>query len=107
MVTNYKNSSTLVSFFTILMFVCLITDYASASSFKVWEGPGCTGHFRTFHGCGCADVPHGFHGGYEFDYTGESITFYNNHGCHDVHDRFDHDVHKCHKFGFKSVKIHC
>ncbi|RZC63270.1 hypothetical protein C5167_025052 [Papaver somniferum] len=102
MATSYK-----VSFLMVLVFACLIADFANASSIRVWSGPGCSGHKRSFHGCGCANVPHGFHGGYHFDYTGQRITVYNHHGCHNVHSRFHHDVSKCHHFGFKSVRLHC
>ncbi|KAI3870160.1 hypothetical protein MKW92_045778, partial [Papaver armeniacum] len=61
-----------------LVFGAFVTDFARASTLKVWRGPGCTGPSEVY-GCGCHSIR--YHGGFSFDYTGQPGRFYRGYGC--------------------------
>ncbi|RZC86384.1 hypothetical protein C5167_030463 [Papaver somniferum] len=101
-------SSTLASFLMVLVFVCLVADYANASSLKVWRGHGCNGHSAVIHGCGCFNIPHGLFGGYRYTFTGQPAKVYSHRHCQGhVLNRFHQNIRKCQPFGFRSIRILC
>ncbi|KAI3992553.1 hypothetical protein MKX01_022644 [Papaver californicum] len=88
-----------------LVFGALMTDFANASTFRVWKGPGCTRRSEVY-GCGCRNIR--YHGGFSFDYTGQPASFYSGSGCRGrVLARFTQDRRRCASFPYGSIRIFC
>ncbi|KAI3835252.1 hypothetical protein MKW98_020368 [Papaver atlanticum] len=88
-----------------LVFGAFVTDFANASTFKVWRGPGCTGPSEVY-GCGCHNIR--YHGGFNFDYTGQPARFYSRSGCRgSILATFRRDRRRCASFPYGSIRIFC
>ncbi|GLJ27560.1 hypothetical protein SUGI_0540630 [Cryptomeria japonica] len=76
------------------------------SSFTVWSGPGCNTQGLRFSNCGCFSIP--FHGGYEFEYGGQSVALYNSDACQGAIDtQFGASASGCTGFVWNSISVLC
>ena len=98
--------------YVMFVVVCLFLAMAQpsqASYFTAWAGPGCNNHAARYSKCGCSNIGHNVHGGYEFVYQGQTAAAYNTDNCKGVaQTRFSSSVNQaCSSFGWKSFFIQC
>ena len=93
----------------VLMALVTMAHPATASSFKVYSGPGCGGSSATLSACGCSNIPSGDNGGYSWTYTGQTGAAYNSQGCTGAsHTQFGSpSISGCSAFGWQSFWIQC
>lgn len=93
----------------VLMALVTMAHPATASSFKVYSGPGCSGSSATLSACGCSNIPSGDNGGYSWTYTGQTGAAYNSQGCTGAsHTQFGSpSISGCSAFGWQSFWIQC
>ena len=104
-----KSPSTSVSTATLMVVLMLViceANLVAGSHFTVWSGPGCSNQATTHSNCGCNFIR--YHGGYRFEYTGQTAALYNQPNCQGVaHTRLNNNAEGCHSFGWKSIFIQC
>ncbi|KAI3924612.1 hypothetical protein MKW92_001285 [Papaver armeniacum] len=104
---NKSSSSNFVSIAIMaLLFVALVNNFANASSMTVYNGPGCDNGGYIITDCGCSSIF--AHGGYNFNYGGQTAALYNEDWCTGVaHTRLHGNAGMCSGFGWQSIFIQC
>jgi hypothetical protein len=81
---------------------------AFASDFIVYPGAGFSGQALDLNACGLNNIPAGYHGSYQFQYTGQTAAAYNSPNAKGVAAfRFSSDAAQDTPFGWQSVWIQC
>nr|AFK93072.1 anti-microbial protein [Pinus monticola] len=95
--------------FVLVSLFLAMAQPSQASYFSAWAGPGCNNHNARYNKCGCSNIGHNVHEGYEFVYQGQAPTAYNTNNYKGVaQTRFSSNVNQaCNNFAWKSVFIQC
>ncbi|KAI3834703.1 hypothetical protein MKX03_000312 [Papaver bracteatum] len=100
------NKNSLSMLFMALVLMAVVSELANASSLTVFGGPGCRGGAARYDRCGCSSFS--LSGGYQFVYTGQTASMYNQAGCRGVSSfGFNANANGCHSIGWRSIFIQC
>ncbi|XP_057831840.2 antimicrobial peptide 1-like [Cryptomeria japonica] len=77
------------------------------STFSAWGGPGCDVPGEALGGCGeCYGI--GYHAGYNFQYSGQTVYLYSSNDCTgQVDTTLAVNTRECSSFGWNSFIIGC